>query len=71
MTCLVSDASNLVLDCCLKMNKVCGTHVIDPNDESIRAAISLGYRFLALASDVFVLQKWRKDTHELIRRFHD
>ena len=68
---LVSEASRVVLASCERHHKACGTHLIQPDSESVETALSDGYTFLALASDVFVLQKWGKDTHELIRRFHD
>ena len=63
---LVRDASGVVLESCKKYNKACGTHIIEPDQKSIQIALHDGYTFLVLASDVFILQKWGKDTSSLI-----
>ena len=62
----VRQASQRVVESCKLNNKACGTHIIDPDKESVQEALVNGYTFLALASDVFILQKWGKDTNQLI-----
>jgi len=54
----VVEAGKKVISACSKYGKACGTQVVEPDMESVRNAISAGYTFIVLASDVFLLWKW-------------
>ena len=66
---LVQSASQRVVESCKKHNKACGTHLVSPDSQSIQSALKAGYTFLALASDVFILQQWGQETKQLLFRF--
>lgn len=67
----VQEACAHVLEACRRHGKACGTQLIEPTDETVRAAVGKGYTFIILASDVFILWKWsermRRLTQELCR----
>tara|TARA_Y100000590_G_scaffold294959_1_gene332438 strand:+ start:3957 stop:4739 length:783 start_codon:yes stop_codon:yes gene_type:complete len=63
----VKKACKKVLDICKKFNKSCGIQDIEPNEKSIKNNINLGYNFIVLASDVFVLWKWTEKINNLIK----
>ncbi len=54
----VTEACVRVIDACRSHGKACGTHLVDPTEDSVRASLEAGYTFVILASDVFVLWKW-------------
>jgi 2-dehydro-3-deoxyglucarate aldolase len=54
----VVEAANKVIAACKKHGKACGTQVIDPNPGNVKKALSDGYTFVVLASDIFLLWKW-------------
>jgi 2-keto-3-deoxy-L-rhamnonate aldolase RhmA len=66
---LVEKESQKVVESCKRHHKACGIHIVDPSNESIRSAIDNGYTFLALSSDVFMLQKWGQETKRLLSQF--
>ena len=66
---LVEKESQKVVESCKRHHKACGIHIIDPSNESIRSALDNGYTFLALSSDVFMLQKWGQETKRLLSQF--
>lgn len=63
----VAEACRRVLDVCQKRGKACGTQLIEPTGESVRDAFGLGYTFVVLASDVFILWKWSERMQTLIQ----
>ncbi len=66
---LVEKESQKVVESCKRHHKACGLHIVDPSNESIRSALDNGYTFLALSSDVFMLQKWGQETKRLLSQF--
>ena len=62
----VRNAGQLVVDACRKFGKSCGTHDIDPTSERVQAAIGLGYTFVVLASDVFILWEWGERMQKVV-----
>jgi len=66
---LVEKESQKVVESCKWHHKACGIHIVDPSNESIRSALDNGYTFLALSSDVFMLQKWGQETKRLLSQF--
>ena len=67
----VTEACARVIEACQRHRKACGTQLVEPTAEAIRAALDAGYTFVVLASDVFILWKWsermRKDLEALRR----
>ena len=63
----VREAGLRVVEACKKYGKACGTQDIDPTQESVGNALSAGYTFVILASDVFILWKWGERMQKLIR----
>ena len=63
---LVTQACARVLEACQRRGKACGTQLIEPAEESVTAALEAGYRFVVLASDVFVLWKWAERMRRMV-----
>ena len=61
----VAEACARVVDACRRRRKACGTQDIEPTPESVSAAFELGYTFVVLASDVFILWKWSERMRRL------
>jgi len=64
----VRQACARVLEVCQRRRKPCGTQLIDPTPEGVEAVFAQGYRFVVLASDVFLLWKWSERMRVLIDR---
>lgn len=64
----VTKACSRVVEVCRKLGKACGTQVVDPDAQSVAAALKAGYTFVVLASDVFLLWKWGERMRGLIKR---
>lgn len=54
----VVEASRIVIEACKKSGKACGTQLVEPDREGILSALSDGYTFIVLSSDIFLLWKW-------------
>ena len=54
----VIKASKKVINACKKFGKSCGTQLNDPNKQNIKKMFELGYTYIILGSDLFVLWKW-------------
>ncbi len=65
----VISASKKVIDACKKFKKSCGTQIAEVSSNKIQASIDLGFTFIILSSDLFVLWKWSENTKKLIRKF--
>jgi 2-keto-3-deoxy-L-rhamnonate aldolase RhmA len=65
----VIDASRTVIDACKRHKKSCGTQVADVTSESLQALFDLGYTFLILGSDLFILWKWAEQMRGLMKSF--
>ena len=57
-----------VLEACKKFDKPCGIQDIEPTEESINKMINDGYKFIILASDIFVLWKWSENIKDIINK---
>ena len=65
---IVNKACLKIIETC-KINKIsCGTQISIPTEENIKDAISKGYNFIILGSDLFVLSDWSKRTSETMIR---
>lgn len=64
----VTGACAGVVEACSRRGRACGTHIVDPTEESVEAALGEGYTFVVLASDIFVLWKWSERMRKLIAR---
>jgi 2-dehydro-3-deoxyglucarate aldolase len=51
-------ACRRVVEACRETGKACGTQIVDPTLENVSEALEIGYTFVVLASDVFLLWKW-------------
>ena len=56
-----------MVEACKKYGKACGTQDIDPTPDSVLQALAVGYTFVVLASDVFILWKWGEKMQKLIQ----
>ncbi len=63
----VTGAVQRVIAACARAGKASGTHLTDPDPESVQKAFSAGHTFVVLASDVFLLWKWSERMRTLIR----
>ena len=63
---LVIEASHKVIKACEKFGRSCGTQIEKPTEENIQDSFDLGYTFVILASDLFVLSSWVKKVKELL-----
>ncbi len=54
----VREATKRVIDACRNAGKACGTQLIEPDAKTIKLALSQGFTFIVLSSDVFLLWKW-------------
>ena len=62
----VIEASKKVITACEKYSKSCGTQIADPNEKNIKGLFDLGYTYVILGSDLFVLWKWSEQMKKLI-----
>ena len=67
----VVEASKHVMAECEAHGKACGTHIIEPDETSVADALGLGYTFVVLASDIFILWKWSERMKTIIDRLKD
>ena len=66
----VIEASKKVILACEKHGKSCGTQIADPNKDNVSSFFDMGYTFLILGSDLFVLWKWSEKINTLINSFN-
>jgi len=65
----VLEASQHVIEACKRHGKSCGTQVADSAPEEIEFIFSLGYSYVILGSDLFVLTKWTSEMQTLIQSY--
>lgn len=65
----VIEASIKVIDSCKKYGKSCGTQLNDPNLSNVQNLFDLGYTYVILGSDLFVLWKWADNMKSLMNNF--
>ena len=63
----VKEACAHVIDVCKRLRKGCGTHLVDPTDANVAAALEEGFNFTVLGSDVFLLWKWGERIRTIIQ----
>ncbi|MBI3320586.1 MAG: hypothetical protein HYZ89_08420, partial [Candidatus Omnitrophica bacterium] len=66
----VAEACGRVIEACRRHRKACGTQVIEPTEHAVAAALEIGYTFVVLASDVFILWKWSERMRKLMETLH-
>ncbi len=54
----VEEACKHIIEACAKHGKSCGTQLVEPDQQNLAKSFSLGYTFVVLASDIFLLWKW-------------
>ncbi len=62
----VIEAGKRVIAACQLHGKSCGTQLVEPNQERIKQALTSGFSFVILSSDVFLLWKWAEQMKCLI-----
>ena len=65
----MSLASRTVIDACERFKKSCGTQVADATLEGVQSIFDLGYTFVVLGSDLFILWKWAEQMRGLMQSF--
>ena len=66
---IIQRASIKVIDACKRNGKSCGTQISEVNLENTTNVFNLGYTFIIMASDLFAITKWAKETKNLIIDF--
>lgn len=66
---LVLDACSKVISTCKKYQKSCGTQLAATNIKNVEEAIALGYTFLILSSDLFILSNWSKEITKMMKKY--
>lgn len=64
---LVIEASRKVIGACERFSKSCGTQVADANSDTVNFVFDLGYNYVILGSDLFVLWKWATQMQGLMQ----
>jgi 2-keto-3-deoxy-L-rhamnonate aldolase RhmA len=65
---LVIEASRKVIEVCERYGKSCGTQLADVNPETVKAVFDLGYNYVILGSDLFVLWKWAYQMQVMMKK---
>jgi len=65
---LVIEASRKVIEVCERYGKSCGTQLADVNSASVNTLFGLGYNYVVLGSDLFVLWKWAEEMQKMIKK---
>ena len=63
---IIKEASKKVINACKKNNKSCGTQIANPDKLSTQEALDLGYTFLIMGSDLFLITNWSRQVSSLI-----
>ncbi|MBM3132923.1 MAG: 4-hydroxy-2-oxovalerate aldolase [Chloroflexi bacterium] len=63
----VTDACKRIVEACARRGKSCGTQMIEPDGQNLSASFALGYTFIVLSSDIFLLWKWSERMGALVR----
>ena len=54
----VTAACRRLIETCRRQGKSCGTQLVEPTPRNVHAALRMGFTFVVLSSDVFILWKW-------------
>ena len=63
------EACSEIIGLCDKYKKSCGTQIAKVDEQSISKNYDLGFNFIVLGSDLFVLWDWADNTNKLISKF--
>ena len=64
---LVKEAEGKVIKACKDKGISCGTQLSNFNQESVEAALSMGYTFIIASSDLFVLEAWASAAEKVMQ----
>ena len=64
---IIKEASKEVIKACIKNNKSCGTQIANPDILNTKEALDLGYTFIIMSSDLFLISNWSKQITELMQ----
>ena len=67
----VIEASKKVIDACDRYGKSCGTQLAEVNAGRVQALFDLGYTYVVLGSDLFVLWRWAEDMKGLMEGYRN
>lgn len=62
----VIEATKQIIEVCSKYGKACGTQLIEPTAKAVEEKFAMGYTFIVLASDIFLLWKWSEQMKEIV-----
>jgi 2-dehydro-3-deoxyglucarate aldolase len=66
---LVIEASQKVIESCKSHGKSCGFQIATVNQAAVKFHIDLGFNFIILASDLFILRDWSQHMAQLTADF--
>jgi len=64
---IIKEASQIIIDACKNNNKSCGTQIANPDQLNTQEALDMGYTFLIMGSDLFLITNWCKQVSKLIK----
>ena len=64
---LVKEAESKVIKACKERGISCGTQLSDFNNDSVQAALDMGYTFIIASSDLFVLEAWASSAEKVMQ----
>ena len=64
---LVKEAESKVIKACKERGISCGTQLSDFNNDSVQAALDMGYTFIIASSDLFVLEAWASSAENVMQ----
>jgi len=64
---LVKEAEIKVIKACKERGISCGTQLSDFNNDSVQAALDMGYTFIIASSDLFVLEAWASGAEKVMQ----
>ena len=65
------DACKYVISLSKKYKKSCGTQIANVSSELIKYNFKLGFNFIVLGSDLFVLTDWANNTNKIIKKIRN
>ena len=65
----VIDASIKVIDACKRRGISCGTQLAKTNHDDIQLLLNLGYNYVILGSDLFVLTEWASNIGSIVNKY--
>ena len=62
-------AQEKIISICREMKVSCGIQINDVSEELVTEKVRMGFNFIILASDLFILWKWTEKANLLIQSF--